>query len=524
VFRDLLESSTASWIEARLPQIHSIEIMEVVRKLTLTPRRLGDIRNDYLATVMFDESVAQKEKAITRRESPTFEPKSESQWVVSGPHFYVATPFNKSPQLTCDHNNAYDDIDLTSMATAFLPRAVYSPGDSSGDLSTTNAGIVDWPHLGTPIVSYYRYANRRRVSVSTERSLISAILPPGVIHINPVLSAAFKDERLMVVFAGTTMSLVFDFNMRITGKGDLYDTTLASFPLISGAVSNEIASRTLRLNCLTVAYKSLWVRQATQRISHDSWTANDPRLANVHELPWSELNSDDWTWKAPLRSDFARRQALLELDVLVAMELSLTLEELVTIYRVQFPVMRMYELADEFDARGRRIRNTTRKDQGGTEFRTARAVAAEHFFEAYKTRPASSAHSSDWPFADATSIPLDHAQRLPDIPEFAAIHRFVAARKKYGDQLATLEPEEPNTDGPPSPDFTPHRIRQLESVYGPGRVPLMLDVSWEIDDGLQTVTKTFYPPFTKVDREEDYRRAWEEFSRRYGNAETENGK
>jgi hypothetical protein len=52
----------------------------------------------------------------------------------------------------------------------------------------------------------------------------------------------------------------------------------------------------------------------------------------------------------------------------------------------------------------------------------------------------------------------------------------------------------------------------------------MLDVSWEIDDGLQTVTKTFYPPFTKVDREEDYRRAWEEFSRRYGNAETENGK
>ena len=43
----------------------------------------------------------------------------------------------------------------------------------------------------------------------------------------------------------------------------------------------------------------------------------------------------------------------------------------------------------------------------------------------------------------------------------------------------------------------------------------MLDVSWEIDDGLQTVTKTYYPPFTKVDREEDYRRAWEEFEKCY---------
>ena len=90
-----------------------------------------------------------------------------------------------------------------------------------------------------------------------------------------------------------------------------------------------------------------------------------------------------------------------------------------------------------------------------------------------------------------------------------------ATRTEYGDQLGTLAPEEPDIESPPSPDFTPHRIRQLESVDGPVRVPLMLDVSWEIDDGLQTVTKTFYPPYTKVDCEEDYRRAWEEFSRRY---------
>ena len=92
---------------------------------------------------------------------------------------------------------------------------------------------------------------------------------------------------------------------------------------------------------------------------------------------------------------------------------------------------------------------------------------------------------------------------------------YLATHTEYGAQLGTLATEEPDIDSPPSPDFTPHRIRQIESVYGPGRVPLMLDVSWEIDDGLQTVTKTFYPPFTKVDREEDYRRAWEEFSRRY---------
>ena len=56
-------------------------------------------------------------------------------------------------------------------------------------------------------------------------------------------------------------------------------------------------------------------------------------------------------------------------------------------------------------------------------------------------------------------------------------------------------------------------LREARKTWD-GETPLT--VSWQIDDGLQTVTKTFHPPFTHVDRESDYDHAYHVLKQKYG--------
>ncbi|HRY16032.1 MAG TPA: hypothetical protein P5330_09210, partial [Candidatus Competibacteraceae bacterium] len=124
LFARLFEKPDTPALQARLPQVHSREILAVLRKFTDAPRRLGDLEGEYLATEMFHEAYSQRDGIITRQDAPSFQPQSADQWVLSGPHFYVGNPFNKTPRTACTANGHYDVIDLTAIPDDFLPRAV----------------------------------------------------------------------------------------------------------------------------------------------------------------------------------------------------------------------------------------------------------------------------------------------------------------------------------------------------------------------------------------------------------------
>ena len=63
--------------------------------------------------------------------------------------------------------------------------------------------------------------------------------------------------------------------------------------------------------------------------------------------------SDKWSANLPLRNDFERRQAMVEIDVLTAMALGMSLEQLIDVYWITFSVMRKYENDTWYDSNGR---------------------------------------------------------------------------------------------------------------------------------------------------------------------------
>nr|WP_157169486.1 hypothetical protein [Streptomyces typhae] len=206
--------------------------------------------------------------------------------------------------------------------------------------------------LRRPYTEFYRVAWREMIAPDTERSLYTAIVPQGAAHIDLVHSAVVGSMRLTALTAGFWTGMPVDYLLRTTGVGHLKKAPARRMPApgLDHPLASALLLRTLRLNCLTSAYGELW-----QDLYDPSWPGYEPWAHDWPGLQPLHSVTPVWNRDTPLRSERARRAALVEIDALVAVWLGVSADALVAMYKSRFPIMQDFDAVTWFDANERKI-------------------------------------------------------------------------------------------------------------------------------------------------------------------------
>lgn len=357
VIHSLSEEETVPVDEARFIQPYSARTLDVFRQMARFPkldaavpklkRAVSTATGEkwvevplWQMSAHWHETGTQKDGTIQRETA--FRP--ADRMILQGPLIHVGNPLYKTPRSVNRTKADYDVIDLTTAPEDYLPRTNYGP---AVDLSEYRSRMTRcrWDPTKSH-ADFYRVAFRRMIALNGERSLIPALIPPGVAHVDGIESVATERDDDRLTLSTFACSLPYDFLIKASGTSDVRDSHMARFPWVE--VGPTAQHRSLRLSCLTSQYADIWNRAAAT-LDVLPWSSPDHRLRREGPVEGPAT----WDRTAGLRTEFARRMALVEIDVLVAQALGLTLDQLLEIYRIYFPILQQYENGTWFDQNGR---------------------------------------------------------------------------------------------------------------------------------------------------------------------------
>lgn len=334
---DLIEDEGEPELHTRMIRPLTVDENDAIRRLSLFPERL---RGSFWWT-----SSVREDGPVVRRTSV---PESWGEVILQGPHIAVANPYARQPNENCKSKGDYSPWSLEDLPESAIPRTNYLR-DCEPEAFDLYTGIWD----GRSSREYFRLAWRRMVDPATERTLNAAIIPPGPTHTDGTCTMALSSERDTATAAGLWASLVYDYFVKVVGKRNLSDDLIGLFPAPhKHPLSIPLLLRILRLNCLTREYAPLWERLFDAKWVRDRWTSPIERGVRIEDA------DSHWTAATPLRTEFDRRRALVEIDALAAIMIGLSAEQLNAMYRSQFDTVRMYEWESFFASDGHKISDT----------------------------------------------------------------------------------------------------------------------------------------------------------------------
>ncbi|MFD4350825.1 Eco57I restriction-modification methylase domain-containing protein [Streptomyces coelicoflavus] len=383
------ETDLPGW-QAALLQPTTTDEQGAIAVLSSVGDRIG--RHDPRVSAGYHEKMGKEKGFIAWG---TSQPAALPEVVLQGPHFGIATPVSKQPKVPCRGNHDWTSFDLTDLGADAVPRTNYvraktcslnryedeqdrwldhyrlsadwEPTDEEGErgrdlLTKEELTLPDDEQLDLlrgrlwlyrPYTRFYRLALRKMVAFNTERSLFAALIPPGPAHVHGVLSMAMSDNRTTAVNAGFWATLPLDYRLRITGKANVEPSDVRTMPYADPThpLAGPLLLRTLRLNCLTTAYAPLWEELYDMTWpGYEDWAVEWPMLK-----PLAGHLKSTWEYGTPLRTEYERRAALVELDALVAVWLGMSADELIAIHKARYAILADRESQMWFDAEGRQL-------------------------------------------------------------------------------------------------------------------------------------------------------------------------